>query len=275
MAELQVQKVKEAEDIGMQAETAGGEDPLALGPTKSKKRIRRGRSRDVTPIPAKVDSVGQIPANGAAVSKRRKSTSTQMTAAATRLLPLLVCSIGNPGSTYANTLHSAGHTVVTKLAEHLDYPAFRKERDLGNGLVAKPPIAGSSGDWTLWQSTSYMNDSGKGVRAAFTKWSKTIPVGEEGKLVVVYDELEKPLGTITVRTAQGASAKGHNGLKSIMSAMGNTPFARIGVGIGRPASRASDDVAQYVLKKMTPEEKANIEESASEVITKLRQLEKV
>ena len=183
-----------------------------------------------------------------------------------RTLPLLICSIGNPGSTYANTLHSAGHTVLNRLAEYLESPSFHKDRSFGNGLVSK------IGDWTLWQSTSYMNESGRGVRAAWQVWSKTIPDGE-GRLVVVHDELEKPLGAVTLKTTEGASAKGHNGVKSIMSFMGNTPFARIGIGIGRPASRDSDDVAQYVLKKMALPGKAKIEDSLDEVVEKLKQLE--
>ena len=192
---------------------------------------------------------------------------------ATRPLQLLVCSIGNPGSTYANTLHSAGHTILNRVAERLGYASFHKDRSLGNGLVSKPSTSNDGSDWTLWQSTSYMNESGKGVRTAWTTWSRNIPDGEAG-LVVVYDELEKPLGAVTLRTTPGASAKGHNGLKSILSGIGNTPFARIGIGIGRPTSRESDDVARYVLKKMTPAEKSKIEESVDEVIAKLEQLEK-
>ncbi|KAK5107083.1 hypothetical protein LTR62_001867 [Meristemomyces frigidus] len=208
-----------------------------------------------------------------ALAKPGRSTSTPMTTA--RTLPLLVCSIGNPGSTYANTLHSAGHTVLNKLAERLGYGPFHKERELGNGLVNRPAITGSTGDWTLWQSTSYMNESGKGVRAAYTAWSKHIPVGEEGRLVVVYDELEKPLGVVTVRTAQGASAKGHNGLKSIMASVaGNVPFVRIGVGIGRPVSRDSEEVARYVLRKMEGTERAKIEGCVEEIVAKLRVIEK-
>ncbi|KAK5121930.1 hypothetical protein LTR85_004502 [Meristemomyces frigidus] len=243
-----------------------------LTPRKGKKRAKNF-SRDATP--ASDGQEGVVVGDGVvktAAGKRRKSTIEPMTAA--RTLPLLICSVGNPGATYANTLHSAGHTVVNKLAAHLGYTQFRKERELGNGLVSHPAITGSSGDWTLWESPSYMNESGKGVRAAYTAWSKKIAVGEEGRLVVIYDELEKPLGVVTVRTAQGASAKGHNGLKSIMSSMPNTPFARIGVGIGRPVSRESDEVARYVLKKMAPAEKEKIDGSVEEVVKKLKQLEK-
>nr|POE56651.1 peptidyl-trna hydrolase [Quercus suber] len=191
----------------------------------------------------------------------------QMTAA--RALPLLICSVGNPGSTYANTLHSAGHTVLSRLASHLGASIFQKDRAAGNGLVSK--ISGA--DWTLWQSTSYMNESGKGVRTAYMNWVKTLPDGQ-GRLVIVHDELEKPLGVVTVKTAQGLSPKGHNGLKSIMSLIGQTPFVRLGIGIGRPVSREPSDVANYVLKRMTPAEKAKIEGCVEDVIAKLRLLEK-
>ncbi|RMY04169.1 hypothetical protein D0866_15383 [Hortaea werneckii] len=199
--------------------------------------------------------------------KRRKSSLEPPMTTTARTLPLLVCSIGNPGTT-------AGHTVVNSLAAHLGYAQFRKEREFGNGLISRPAISGSTRDWTLWQSTSYMNESGKGLKAAFTAWSKHIPVGEEGRVVVIYDELEKPLGSVTVRTNQGASARGHNGLKSILKLMRDVPFARIGIGIGRPVSRESNEVARYVLKKMTPPEKEKIDGSVEEVVKKLQLLER-
>lgn len=196
-----------------------------------------------------------------------------------RAVPLLICSIGNPGAQYANTLHSAGHTVVNRLAAHLDYLPFSKEKSWGNGLVSWPATTGSSGrDWTLWQSTAYMNESGKGVRAAYQAWNRNLSGGGGGvgvgKLVVVHDELEKPLGAITVKTQQGLSAKGHNGLKSIMSFIGNTPFVRIGVGIGRPASRESADVARYVLRKMDPREQLAIDGSVEQLFARLLEIER-
>lgn len=193
---------------------------------------------------------------------------------APRPLALLVCSIGNPGAQYANTLHSAGHTVINHLASRLGHSNFQKDRSMGNGLVSRGPYAspGVPGDWTLWQSTSYMNVSGKDVRNAWTAWSKDY-ADDRARLVVLHDELEKPLGNVSLKTTQGASAKGHNGLKSIMSVIGKTPFMRIGIGIGRPESRTSDDVARYVLKKMTAMEKTRVEDSVDEVIQKLRELE--
>jgi peptidyl-tRNA hydrolase, PTH1 family len=270
---------------------------------KSKRGMKRAKddedstSSESAPDKEEEDvvAVGDDGAVKTAAGKRRKSLPTNKpmstaaaaaAAAAARTLPLLICSIGNPGKTYANTLHSAGHTVLNKLAAKLGYGEFGKERELGNGLVSYPPsisggssLAGGSGpgDWTLWQSTSYMNDSGEGVRAAFTSWSKKLPVGEEGRLVVLYDELEKGLGFVTVKTSATASAKGHNGLKSIIASLSanKTPFARVGVGIGRPASRESNDVARYVLRKMTNQEREKIEGCVEEVVKKLKELEKV
>ena len=225
----------------------------------ARKKLRKelaARSRSATPS----SDIGSARSS-------RVATPIPTSMPAGRVLPLLICSIGNPGATYANTLHSAGHTVINHLAEHLGFASFQKERDFGNGLVSK----GSDPDWTLWQSTSYMNESGRGVRAAHTAWSRNIPDGE-GKLVILHDELEKPLGAVSVKTVQGASAKGHNGLKSILAVIGKTPFVRIGIGIGRPVSREPDDVARYVLKKMTPAEKAKIEGCVDEVIAKLKQV---
>jgi PTH1 family peptidyl-tRNA hydrolase len=193
------------------------------------------------------------------------------TMAVARAVPLLICSVGNPGSTYANTLHSAGHTVLKKLSERLEFQPYQKSRPHGSGLVSKP-LAPSDTDWTLWQSTSLMNVSGKGVKAAHNTWAQDKTAGE-GRLVIVHDEMEKPLGAVNLNVRQGASAKGHNGLKSIMASIGNVPFVRIGIGIGRPVSRESKDVANYVMRKMTPGEKAKIEGSVEEVIAKLKELE--
>ena len=208
---------------------------------------------------------------------------------AARALPLLICSIGNPGKQYANTLHSAGHLVAKKLQERLDFGPWQKSKRHGNGLVSSPmaaPAEDGSSDWTLWQSTSLMNISGKGVKGAHDTWAREKLSGENaedkevgrggggGKLVIVHDELEKPLGEVTLNVRQGASAKGHNGLKSILMSLRETPFVRIGVGIGRPVSRDRNDVADYVMRKMKPEEQAKIEGSVEVVIAKLRELER-
>jgi len=87
-------------------------------------------------------------------------------------------------------------------------------------------------------------------------------------LIILHDELELPCGKVSIKTSSGGSARGHNGLKSFlgMPNMKQLEFTRVGVGIGpRPLSREPDQVAKYVLKKMSGEQKAKIEGLAGEV----------
>ncbi|KAF8851851.1 peptidyl-tRNA hydrolase [Acephala macrosclerotiorum] len=176
---------------------------------------------------------------------------------------LLVCSIGNPGS-YLNTLHSAGHSVLSVLASSLSYPPFQKSRVFGNGLLSQ------GSEFTFWQSTSLMNISGTGVAAAWRQFQKESR-GEPMRLVIVHDELELGLGQVKVKMGS-ASAKGHNGLKSINGLLKGSEYTRIGVGIGRPESRDPDTVANYVLRRMSGVERGKIEGSAGRVLEELRRL---
>ena len=82
------------------------------------------------------------------------------------------------------------------------------------------------------------------------------------KLVILHDELESELGRVRVRT--GGSARGHNGVKSVVQVLGQG-CARIGVGIGRPLSRDSGVVAEYVLRQMTGREVEAVRGGAEQV----------
>ena len=180
--------------------------------------------------------------------------------------PLFVASLGNPPPAYKNTLHSAGHTVLSALQQHLIYPPFSKSRPHANGLVSR------GDDFILWQSPTLMNVSGPAVATAWRAFLKELPNADRvhAKLVVVHDELESPLGKI--KTKHGGSPKGHNGLKSVNTSLGGMSYARIGVGIGRPESRESRDVASYVLKKMTPVELQKISDEADTVFSILMKM---
>ncbi|TAQ90819.1 hypothetical protein B7494_g870 [Chlorociboria aeruginascens] len=187
---------------------------------------------------------------------------------------LLVCSIGNPGK-YLCTLHSAGHTVLAALASKLQYPPFKKLRgsrkDWGNGMVS------FGSEYTLWQSTSLMNESGKGVADAWKRFIGEVRAEDgdvETKLVVVHDELELPVGQVKVKKGD-LSASGHNGLKNIKDVfygLGIQKWHRIGVGIGRPESRAPGAVQEYVLRRMNHSEQAKIEGAVEKVELELQKL---
>ena len=118
-----------------------------------------------------------------------------------------------------------------------------------------------------------MNISGPAVAAAWKTFLRDLPPEDRprAKLVVVHDELESPLGKIKVKV--GGSARGHNGLKSCVSSFGGMAFARIGVGIGRPLSRESRDVASYVLKKMSADEAQKVAAGAEEVVEILMKMQ--
>lgn len=111
-----------------------------------------------------------------------------------------------------------------------------------------------------------MNVSGKSVAGAWKCFLRDLNPGDRAsaRLVVVHDELESPLGKIKVK--KGGSARGHNGLKSCIGSLGGMDFWRVGVGIGRPESRESGDVAAYVLRKMTAGEVMKIRGGVEEVL---------
>jgi peptidyl-tRNA hydrolase, PTH1 family len=168
------------------------------------------------------------------------------------------------------TLHSAGHTAIGALAQELQYCQFQKSRTYGNGLLASSSNKDDS--ITLWQSPSLMNISGKALSKAWKAYLSELDPSEreDAKLVVLHDELEIAPGKLKIKV--GGSARGHNGLKSIIECLPGQTFTRIGVGIGRPVSREPGDVAAYVLRKMTGDEKRKVEGSVPQILNALRSL---
>jgi PTH1 family peptidyl-tRNA hydrolase len=202
--------------------------------------------------------------------------------------PLLVCSLGNPGPTYANTLHSAGHTVLNEIVNRGIYTPFSKGL---SGLVSRPNttryklsltgyhktadtgLVDGEDDFVLWQSTTLMNISGPSVRKAWAAFEREAASrGMQGRLVIVHDELEAALGKVSVKDG-GASPRGHNGLKSCQASLGGVKWWRVGVGIGRPDSRDASVVSKYVLSKMDSREQASIGNSAYDVLGALREIQ--
>ena len=179
--------------------------------------------------------------------------------------PLLVASLGNPGP-LRNTFHSAGHVLLAALAAHRGYPPFLRSKGVAGGLTSRGQ------DGLLWQSPTLMNVSGPAVSAAWRQFKQDLDVElrQMARLVVIHDELELPLGKIKV--SKGGSAKGHNGLKSCIGSLGGVEFWKLGVGIGRPASRESGDVASFVLRKMKPEEQKKITAGADDASIALGKL---
>lgn len=157
-----------------------------------------------------------------------------------------IIGLGNPGHKFLKTRHNIGFRVLDVLAEKNGVQWHTQ----GNKEVAEIMVNGQR--VVLIKPQTFMNNSGE-VIAALTK--KGIKADE---ILVVHDELELPFGQVKSKT--GGSAKGHNGLKSIIAYLGDA-FHRIRVGIGRPINR--DAVPDYVLEIF--------KESADEVIECIEQ----
>ena len=116
------------------------------------------------------------------------------------------------------------------------FKAHRSGNDVADGALAGVPV-------TVARPRSYMNLSGRPV-AALAAFYKIPPA----RLVVVHDELDLPFGSIRLKL--GGGDNGHNGLRSITSALGTRDYYRVRFGIGRPPGRM--DPAAFVLRDFTP-----------------------
>ena len=158
-----------------------------------------------------------------------------------------IVGLGNPGSRYKNTRHNVGWHVVDRLAARFAAGKSSKARhaEVSRGERGGEPIL-------LLKPLTYMNDSGKAVRALVEK--DHLPLEH---ILVVYDDLDLLLGKLRLRA--GGSSGGHNGIKSIQQHVAGKlgDFPRIKIGIGRPP--AGVDPIDHVLTTFTPDEKPAIE----------------
>ena len=127
----------------------------------------------------------------------------------------LVVGLGNPGEEYEFTPHNLGFLVVDRLAE---LNAVRVSRKENMSLVGLGSIRGKR--VALAKPQTYMNVSGPAVRGLLDRYGLTA-----AGLVVVYDELDLPWGSVRVRPK--GSAAGHNGIKSLIGSLGTSEFARV------------------------------------------------
>jgi PTH1 family peptidyl-tRNA hydrolase len=135
----------------------------------------------------------------------------------------LIVGLGNPGIEYQFTPHNAGFLAIDRIAEFCNVTVANRR---GRALTAKATLAGH--EILLAKPETYMNLSGISVAALVRELEITIPSSD---LIVIYDELDLPLGTIRIR--ERGSANGHNGVKSISGALGTEEWLRIRIGVGK------------------------------------------
>ena len=162
----------------------------------------------------------------------------------------LIVGLGNPSKIYAHNRHNAGFRCLNYFARlhsiRFDHRQCRARLGIGEVrgeklLLAKP--------------RTFVNLSGNPVACLVHKHD--IPLSD---LLVIYDDLDLPLGKIRLRQSGGSG--GHKGMKSIVSTLGSEDFPRIRVGIGRPRAEeqsiSEDAIVNYVLSDFSPQEEATI-----------------
>ena len=144
--------------------------------------------------------------------------------------------LGNPGRKYLQTRHNAGFLVVDRIAEEVNIKLDQK------GFQAVYGKGQFNGEQVLLvKPQTFMNLSGDAVGPLIRYYR--IPLE---RVLIIYDDLDLQLGAIRIRLS--GSAGGHNGLSSVLKAIGDQAVPRLRVGIGRPAE---EKVVNYVLTTFT------------------------
>ena len=158
----------------------------------------------------------------------------------------LVVGLGNPGAEYAATRHNVGFMAADELHRRYNFSPWRAKFD---GLIAEGLIDGEK--VYLLKPQTFMNLSGNSVVKA-AHFYKILPQN----IVVIHDDMDLP--TDKIKAKIGGGAGGHNGLKSIDSAI-SPNYNRIRLGVGHPISKSEDSVVNHVLSGFGKADKENIE----------------
>lgn len=153
----------------------------------------------------------------------------------------LIVGLGNPGSRYRGTRHNVGWEVLEHLARK---HGIAIEEDTGWAEVGRGEIG--SHHVVLARPMTYVNASGIAVQDLKRRYRV-----KAEDVFLILDDLDLPLGRLRLRPK--GSAGGHNGLRSVIEALGTDGFPRMRVGIGRPPE--GGEAADHVLTRFTPDER--------------------
>jgi PTH1 family peptidyl-tRNA hydrolase len=156
----------------------------------------------------------------------------------------LVAGLGNPGPRYTHNRHNIGFQALDVLAQAhgLDFTRTEHRAQTAHGTIAGRRII-------LAKPQTWMNESGKAI-APLSRFYKIEPE----HILVIYDDLDIPLGTIRYRP-EGSSG-GHRGVQSIMQLLGIQTLPRLRLGIGRPPGQM--DPAAYVLQDFSEADMSDV-----------------
>lgn len=175
----------------------------------------------------------------------------------------LIIGLGNPGEKYAQTRHNAGFIILDELQKKLGFPEFEFNKKF-NALVSEKNLtqentpqnfftklfsARSQEKVILIKPQTFMNNSGESVRAVFDFY-KLSPQN----LIILNDDLDILVGKYKLST--DSSARGHNGVQSIIDHIGTQDIVRVKIGVEKAEGRASRQTPgeKFVLENFTSEE---------------------
>ena len=166
---------------------------------------------------------------------------------------LVVVGLGNPGTRYSSTRHNVGFRFIDLMAKKSEIRLNdrRAKAVLGQGRIAGHEVV-------LAKPRTFMNNSGEGVEYLLARFG-----GRPSELLVVYDEMALPTGRIRLR-ASGSHA-GHNGIRSIISAIQTYEFPRLRIGVGQPSN--GGESVPHVLGKFSKEEEPLIAQAVQDAVS--------
>ncbi len=169
----------------------------------------------------------------------------------------VVVGLRNPGTDYQGTRHNVGFEVVALVASRHGVELGRAPSRVAAQVAA---VGHGSGRLMLAAPVTFMNESGRAVRAILDYW-KLAPTD----LLVVHDDIDLPFGRLRIQVGGGAG--GHNGIRSLERVLGTRQFSRLKFGVGRPPGLM--DPAAFVLQKFSKAERSEVDiavQDAAEVV---------
>ncbi len=159
----------------------------------------------------------------------------------------IIIGLGNPGKKYENTRHNVGFDTVELLSRRhgITITKLKHKALLGDGKISGKRVI-------LVKPQTFMNLSGESVREIL-EWYK-VPVKN---IIIIYDDIDLPAGKLRLRPK--GSAGTHNGMRSVIYQIESDEFPRIRIGVGGPPE--GWELADYVLSKLSGEDKKKVEEA--------------
>ncbi len=174
--------------------------------------------------------------------------------------PVVIVGLGNPGGEYERTRHNVGFRCVDRLASR---HGARFSTTACRSRLAQFAMEGR--DIVLAKPRTFMNLSGQAAQGLVHRYR--IP---PEALIVVYDDVDLPLGKLRIRPS--GRAGGHNGMKSIITALNTESFVRLRLGVGRPEREMDDTLIDHVLGGFSAAEEKVVQEAVERACDALERL---